>query len=71
MITPTPGDLPEPAAAQLELEAMWKLVGSQITAFGMNYDGEIVLTTNRGHEFVIGKDEHGQIALYEIERRPA
>lgn len=47
------------------------LIGARITAFGMNFQGEFYLHTDRGDEFVIAKDELSEICLYEIERKPA
>lgn len=55
----------------MDFDAIRKLVGSQITSFGINQKGEIFMTTSRGHEFVIGKDENADVALYEIERPSA
>lgn len=56
---------------EMDFDAIRKLVGSQITSFGINQKGEIFMTTSRGHEFVIGKDENADVALYEIERPSA
>jgi hypothetical protein len=44
---------------------IWRLVGSTIVAFGANEAGEILLSTDKGDEFIIGKDEHGEITLFE------
>lgn len=52
---------------------IWRLVGSKIVTFGANVDGEIFLCTEKEGkilELVIGKDEDGEISLYEIERKP-
>lgn len=46
------------------------LIGARITSFGMNQAGEIFMTTDTAGEFVITKDEHGAVALYEVLRRP-
>ncbi len=46
------------------------LIGSTITAFGATSDGEILLVARKGGErveFIIGKDEIGEITLYEVE----
>lgn len=51
---------------------IWRLVGSKITAFGGNEKGEIFLSTEKGgqvSEFVIGKDENGEITLFEVENK--
>lgn len=47
----------------------WRLVGSRITSFGMNAEGDIYLTTDRGDEFrfVAGT---GEVEMYQIERKP-
>lgn len=50
---------------------IWRLVGSKITMFGANANGEILLRTERDGEttdLVIGKDETGEVALFEIEK---
>lgn len=54
--------------ADYSTNAIWRLVGATITAFGANEAGEIYLTTNLGDEFVIGKDDAGEIELFQIER---
>lgn len=46
---------------------IWRLVGSKITTFGSNEAGEIFLGTDRGDEFIIGKDEAGEVCLFEVE----
>jgi hypothetical protein len=48
---------------------IWRLVGSTITSFGANQAGEMYLSTNKGDEFIIGKDEAGEICLFEVERK--
>jgi hypothetical protein len=51
---------------------IWTLVNSTILAFGANQEGEIFLSTIKAGvrtEFVIGKDERGDIALFEIEKQ--
>lgn len=47
---------------------IWRLVGSTITSFGSNAAGEIYLSTNKGDEFIIGKDEAGEVCLFEVEK---
>ena len=50
---------------------IWRLVGSKITMFGANASGEILLRTERDGEtteLVVGKDENGEISLFEIEK---
>ena len=47
---------------------IWRLVGSKITSFGGNDQGEIYLSTDKGDEFIIGKDENGDISLFEVEK---
>lgn len=49
---------------------IWRLIGSTITAFGGNEHGEIFLRTEKdgkADEFIVGKDENGEISLFEIE----
>ena len=51
---------------------IWRLVGSKIVSFGANEAGEILLNTVRDGELtelIIGKDETGDIALFEVERK--
>ena len=46
-----------------------QLLGSTIAAFGATNTGEIFLVARKGderHEFIIGKDEHGEIAIFEV-----
>lgn len=50
---------------------IWRLVGSRITVFGANANGEIFLSTEKNgivSRIVIGKDDTGDISLYEIEK---
>lgn len=50
---------------------IWRLVGSTINAFGGNEKGEIFLSTVKNgeiSEFIIGVDERGDIALFEVEK---
>ena len=50
---------------------IWRLVGSTISAFGGNDKGEIFLSTVKNgvvSEFIIGIDERGDIALFEVEK---
>lgn len=51
---------------------IWRLVGSKIKQFGANAAGEILLVTEKDGvftELVVGKDETGDIALFEIEKQ--
>jgi hypothetical protein len=45
---------------------LWRMTGSKITSIGANQDGEIYISTDRGIEIVIGKDEQGEISLFEM-----
>lgn len=50
---------------------IWQLLGSTIVAFGGNAEGEIFLSARKGDkvsEFIIGKDEQGEISLFEVEK---
>lgn len=65
---------PMNAAEQAEVDygkhVIWRLVGATITSFGANEDGEILLTTlkdGKTDEFIIGADERGDVALFEVE----
>lgn len=65
---------PQTPAEQAEVDygehVIWRLVGSTIVAFGANENGEIFLSARKGDdvtEFIIGVDERGDVALYEIE----
>jgi hypothetical protein len=68
---------PQNEAEQAEVDygehVIWQLVGSTITSFGANEAGEILLSartkTGAPVEFIIGKDERGDIALFEVERK--
>jgi hypothetical protein len=47
-----------------------QLLGATIVAFGATNDGEILLVARKDGqrlEFVIGKDESGDVALFEVE----
>ena len=53
--------------------AIWRLVNSTIIAFGASEKGEIFLSTRKRDqvaEFLIGVDERGDVALYEVEKEP-
>ena len=65
---------PQSAADQAEVDygenLIWRLVGSKVTTFGANVNGEIFLCTEKDGvktEIIIGKDERGDIALFEAE----
>lgn len=70
---------PQTSEEQAEVDygehVIWQLVGSTITAFGANEAGEILLSarTKSGQmvEFIIGKDERDDVALFEIEKQDA
>jgi hypothetical protein len=68
--------LAEPANEQEQDEAdfgdhvIWRLVNSTIVRFGANEKGEIYLSTQKDGqpmELIIGVDERGDIALYEVQ----
>lgn len=66
---------PETAADQAEVDygehLIWRLVGSKIVTFGANNDGEILLITEKDGvptELIIGKDENGDVTVFEIEQ---
>lgn len=49
---------------------IWRLVGSRVTMFGANATGEIFMSVEKDGDhtkLVIGKDESGEVTLYEIE----
>lgn len=51
---------------------IWKMVGAKITMFGANANGEIFLSVEKDGEqtqVVIGTDESGDVALFEIESK--
>ena len=51
-------------------QLIYRLVGSTIVAFGANDQGEIFLIAKKGdnrEEIIIGKDEAGEITLFEAE----
>ena len=51
---------------------IWRMVGAKITSFGSNADGEVFLSTVKDGivtEVIIGKDEDGEVALFEIEKK--
>jgi hypothetical protein len=64
---------PQDAAEQSEVDygdhLIWRLVGSTITSFGANDNGEIFISTKKGDvscELIVGTDERGDIALFEV-----
>lgn len=62
----------EQAEANYSENLIWRLVGSKITMFGCNVNGEIFLRTERDGaltEVVVGKDELGDICLFEVEKK--
>jgi hypothetical protein len=64
---PTPADQSEIDYGE---EIIFRLVGAKITMFGANGNGEIFLFTEREGvvtKVIIGKDEHGEITLFEAE----
>lgn len=56
---------------------IWRLVGSKIVTFGANAAGEIFLIAEKTNaegesvttEVIVGKDERGDIALFEVEKQ--
>lgn len=51
---------------------IWRLVGSRIKTFGANLEGEILLVAEKDGQIIdliIGKDENGDIALFEVEKK--
>lgn len=57
------------AEANYGEDLAWRLAGSTIAAIGSNDHGEIFLKVRKNgevSEFVIGKDEQGEITLYEL-----
>lgn len=64
----------EQAQADYGDNVIWQLLGSTIVAFGGNAAGEIFLSARKDGqvtEFIIGKDEQGEISLFEVEKVPA
>lgn len=66
---------PKTPAEQSEVDygehMIWRLIGSTITMFGANANGEILLSTECAGvkiDLVVGKDELGEISLFEIEK---
>lgn len=67
---------PQTRAEQAEVdygkELIWRVVGSKIVSFGANASGEILLAVEKDGErteLVVGKDETGDICLFEIEKK--
>lgn len=60
------------AAIEYSKHLIWRLIGSTITSFGANEEGEILLTTvtksGERQELIIGLDEQGEIAIFEVEQ---
>lgn len=51
-----------------------RLVGARIVAFGANQDGEVLIEAERDGEttkVIIGKDEDGELAVFEVEQEGA
>lgn len=70
-IIPEPLNPAEQAQADYGDNVIWQLLGSTIVAFGGNADGEIFLSARKDGkvtEFIIGKDEQGEISLFEVEK---
>jgi hypothetical protein len=66
---------PQTPAEQSEVDygehLIWRMVGSKIVTFGANVNGEIFLCTEKDGvqlELIIGTDERGDIALFEVEK---
>lgn len=67
-----PSNPAEQAEADYGENLIWRLVGSRITSFGANANGEILLAVEKNGEhteLVVGKDETGDICLFEIEKK--
>lgn len=65
-----PANQAEQDEADFGDHVIWRLVNSTIVRFGANEKGEIYLSTTKdgeSSEFIIGIDERGDIALYEVE----
>lgn len=69
---------PQTPAEQAEVDygehLIWRLVGSTVTSFGANAAGEVFLSTVKDgvtNEVIIGKDEAGEITLFEVEKKEA
>lgn len=61
-------------AAEVEYgqHLLWRMIGAKIVTMGANADGEIFLQTEREGvltEVIVGKDENGDIALFEVEKK--
>lgn len=68
----TPTTPEEQAEVDYGEHLIWRLVGSKITSFGANENGEVFLRVEKDSksiELIIGKDERGDICLYEIEHK--
>ena len=49
---------------------IWRLVGSKITMFGANEDGNILLSVEKDGvktDLMVGRDEAGEITLFEFQ----
>lgn len=69
-------ETPQTSAEQAEVDygehLIWRLVGATVTSFGANAQGEIFLSTMKNgvaDEVIIGLDERGDIALFEVEKK--
>jgi hypothetical protein len=76
-LNPTPETLAQPTTPEEQAEVeygkhlIWRLVGATITSFGANVNGEIYLSTikdGKADAVIVGKDERGDIALFEAEQ---
>ena len=66
-----PANAAEHAEVDYGEHLIWRLVGARISTFGANADGEIFLCAEKDGvktEVIIGKDERGDVALFEVER---
>jgi hypothetical protein len=50
---------------------LWRMTGSKITSIGVNQDGEVYISTDSGVRVIVGKDEAGDVALFEILEKTA
>lgn len=69
LVAPTTPE--EQAEVDYGQHLIWRLVGSTITEFGANESGDIylrVIKNGTEQELIVGKDERGDIALFEVQK---
>jgi len=69
LVAPTTPE--EQAEVDYGQHLIWRMVGATITEFGANEAGEIYLRTEKNgrvDEVIVGKDERGDIALFEVQK---